>query len=295
MSISQSPVETIPPGGPYTPEQGGGTTSVEISYEESSMEIGRFNWRLILLLCIWFLGLVLLALLVAQNIKSKRNKTYVEADATNEGLEDVEQQENDNEDGNKDTRPDESDFNLSPISNKNAIVTPFLAALSAFILSISAQAGCGFVDLSGNPLLSRIGIWLSEYDFNFGGDSTCYSNLSGSKDYDNFPSNLDRIKIDEALMTTMVGAVLASVLGGIALVALVCFWASPSFPRTAVRHTAFILWLAAISQALTLSVFSTNECHESSECLLGFGGFLSCTAIYFWVLSAFGASFVPLI
>lgn len=290
MSISQAPVD--PPGELYSPEQVSGTTSVEISYEESSTEIGRVNWRLILLLFIWFLGLVLLAVLVMQTIKSRRNKTFTDADPTNKGLEDVERQEDGNEDGNRDDIPEENNYDLSRVNNRNAILTPFLAALVALFLSIAAQVGCGFADLSGNPLLSNIGVWSSEYEYNFGEDNNCYSNLSGSKDYANFPDNLELIKIDEALMTTIVVAVLASVLGGIALIALVCFWASPSFPSTTVRHTAFLLLLAAISQALTLSVFSTNECKASSECLLGFGGFLSCTAIYFWALSAFGASCV---
>lgn len=291
MSISQAPVD--PPGELDPPGQVDGPTSVEVSYEESSTEIGGVvNWRLIILLFIWFLGLVLLAILVMQRIKSRRNKTFTDADPTNKGLEDVERQEDDNEDGNRDDMPEENNHHLSRVNNRNAILTPFLAALVAFFLSIAAQVGCGFAELSGNPLLLNIGIWSSEYEYNFGGDNNCYSNLSGSKDYADFPDNQELIKIDEALMTTMVVAVLASVLGGIALIAQVCFLASPSFPSTTVRHTAFLLVLAAISQALTLSIFSTNECEASSECLPGFGAFLSGTAIYFWALSAFGASCV---
>jgi len=268
---------------PPNATRGDDQVAVKTTYEEMSVT----NWPLIIILCFWFFGLILLANLVYVVIRSHRKRGIVDT-AKNE--EDVEEQEN----------KDRTERNPSLPTSKNAIAIPLLAAVTAFCLSVWMHVSCEFLDVGDTTSsLLTIGIWESKYRYlsniYVGGDDTCYSNFPGSSDYDDFPDvRLSLIPIDGALVTSMIGAVIASVFGGIALVILVYFCLSSTFPISRVRLVAFLLWIVTLAQALTLAVLATRECKDRTECYVGFGAVASCTAIFFWLLSALGTSLVPL-
>merc|ERR1711982_317892 len=90
---------------------------------------------------------------------------------------------------------------------------------------------CQFLDVRNErSSLVSIGIWTSKYRYISsvydGGDDTCYSNFPGSDDYDDFGEDvgLSLIGIDGALVTAMIGAIIASVFGGIAWVVLLYYF-----------------------------------------------------------------------
>lgn len=242
---------------------------------------------------VWCFGLILLSSLIYVIIQSNRRNSIVDTTNNKEDVEGNEENENkqQNQDGQK--------SNSTTLTSKDAIAIPLLAALTAFFLSVWMHCSCQFFDVDEESSLSSIGLWTSKYlyisNVYVGRDDTCYSNFPGSSDYDDFGDvRLSLVEIDGALVTAMIGAVIASVFGGIALVVLVCFCLSPTFSTSKVRQVAFLLWIATLAQALTLVVFATKECRDSSTCDMDIGGVVSCTSIFFWVLSAFGASFVPL-
>jgi ABC-type Fe3+ transport system permease subunit len=257
--------------GPTVWQNGNDTSGVSVWEDGDSYTY--VDWTRIVLLILWLLGLtILLALLLIVILEHRRRPPVTN---TTTAHDDVENQDKEQISG----PPRHSWY-------RNAIVIPILAAAIAFSLSVVPHTSCEFLSLDlsdGNELLS-IGLWSVAYDTNgdFGGQGICYSSYRTGE----FP-------VDTALRVARVSAILACIVGGIALLVLLHYILSG---RTClIRRLTGPFWMAAFVQGLTLVIHLTDQCMANPSSCEPDRGFAFCiTAIFFWVLSALGVSLVPL-
>jgi hypothetical protein len=240
-------------------------------------------WRVICFSILWALGLALLLALLLIFIQEHRrrpvtNTTTATATATATATDDVE-----NQDKDQDSGPHQQSGPPQHPWYRNAVVIPTLTAAIAFSLSVVPHTSCEFMQLSYGRELISIGLWSVAYDKNgdFGGEGICYSNF-----------RTDTFSVDSALTVARVSAILACIVGGIAL--LVLLYCVLSGHTSLVRRLTGPFLMAAFVQGLTLVVHTTDQCMASPECYADYGSISCITALCFWLLSAFGVSLLPI-
>ena len=254
--------------GNYT--DGMATSSVTSTETDSHTE-----WRSIVFLLQWAIGLLLLIIFLFFVVKSgkKSNQRRINDHA----VPDLEDQTNNS-----------NDIVTKNIAPTNAFkIVGLLSALLALGNSIAAIVSCEFVSLDwGSASISAsdpetIGLWSVQYEnyLSYGGTCQAYNKVPEIPPY----------PIDINLGVARAASVIAVLFGGLAMFGLVYYFAvssSSSMLGTVITVTFLFTWIA---QSSTLSIFGTKYCTASDAplggCELDYGGLASATAIYFWFLA----------
>lgn len=258
------------------------------SSEESASSVSAGLYFFIVWLVLLILIITLLCITIDCRCKRKVNQQQQQQ---------YEQQSHDTEAGEQQTNTMQTETRSKKFNNGIGITILFLGSLIGLGLSVFSIITCEFVTLDtpltidtfyNNPN-DRFSITVYSLGF-WKVDLTSNTSLSGCVEFGLF------FQEDALYKFAKVSSVLASVIGGISPLILMCLLIIPS----SVKKIRYLVWpflLAAFFQLMTLTLFGSSYCKYdgNNNCQFSLGAIASISSALYWILGVFAARFINFI
>lgn len=261
------------------------------SSEESASSVSAGLYFFIAWLVLLILIITLLCITIDCRCKRKVNQQQQQQQ--------YEQQSHDTEAGEQQTNTMQTETRSKKFNNGIGITILFLGSLIGLGLSVFSIITCEFVTLD-TPLTidtfyknpnDRFSITVYSLGF-WKVDPTSNTSLSGCVEFGLF------FQEDALYKFAKVSSVLASVIGGISPLILMCLLIIPS--SSAGKKVRYLVWpfmLAAFFQLMTLTLFGSYYCKNdgNNNCQFSLGAIASITSALYWILEVFASGFINFI